>query len=174
MRFFSRPGYERHARELAREIGRAAQPVARELDALERAGILLSTTVGRSRRYRVDGSSPIAPEIRSLVQRTIGVEARLREALDGLAGVEEAFIFGSYAGGGERATSDIDLMVIGAVSRRELAQRLRGVDADLGREVNVTRYSRADVDRLRRERDPFLRDVLKGRRVPVVTRRERG
>lgn len=101
------------------------------------------------------------------------MEARLKAALEGLSGVEEAFVFGSYARGGEKATSDIDVMVIGPVSRRELAERLRGVEADLGREVNVTRYSRADVDRLRRARDPFIADVLNGTRVPLVASREK-
>lgn len=170
-RFFSRPGVERHGRELARELGYAAQPVARELRALERAGILTSTTVGRARRYRVNESSPIAPQISSLIQRTIGVEAKLKEALQGLPGVEEAFIYGSYARGEDLPTSDIDVMVVGPVSRRALSDRLRSVESEVGRDINVTRYSSADVQRPRRSRDRFLADVLRGKRIALVSGR---
>lgn len=172
LRFYTRPGLERHARELAREMGRAAQPVARELSALERAGILTSSTVGRARRYRLNESSPIASQFRALVQRTIGVEGKLRDALEGLAGVEEAFIFGSYARGEDRATSDIDLMVVGPITRRALSGRLREVESELGRDVNVTRYTREDLQRLRGSHDPFLADVWTGKRIPIISRRE--
>lgn len=168
LRFFSRPGLESHVRELARELGRAPQPVARELRTLEQAGILTSATVGRARRYRVNEASPVASQVRELVQRTIGVEGRLREALEGVPGIEEAFIYGSYARGEDRPTSDIDLMVIGAVSRRALSERLRSVESELGRDVNVTRYTRADLDRLRRSRDAFVTDVFGRKRVVVV------
>lgn len=153
-------------------MSRAAQPVARELNALERAGILTSGTVGRARRYRLNESSPIASQIRALVQRTIGVEGKLRDALAGVAGVEEAFIFGSYARGEDRATSDIDLMVVGAVTRRALSERLREVESELGRDVNVTRYTREDLQRLHGSGDPFLADVWTGKRIPIISRRE--
>lgn len=172
VRFVLRPGLERHARELAREMGRAAQPVARELVALERAGVLVSGTVGRAKRYRFAESSPIASQVRDLVRRTIGVEGRLHDALEGLPGVEEAFVFGSYARGEDRATSDIDLMVVGTVTRRALSERLREVENDLGRDVNVTRYTREDLDRLRGARDPFVADVWGGKRIPIIARRE--
>ena len=103
---FARRGVEVHPRELARQLGRPPQTVNRELDRLEAAGILVSSRIGRARRYQVDEASPIAAEVRALVVKTIGVEARLRSALVDLPGVEEAFIYGSYARGsiGRRAT----------------------------------------------------------------------
>lgn len=155
-------------REIARELGRAAPPVSRELRALERDAILTSATIGRARRYRVNERSRIAPQIRTLVQRTLGVEATLRAALRDLDGVEEAFVYGSYASGKERSTSDIDVMVVGDVSRRVLSDRLRPVEETLGRDVNVTRYTRQEFERLRRARDPFVQDVLGGERIQLT------
>lgn len=82
-RFFARPGVVRHVRELARELDRSPTIVGAELDRLERATILTSERIGRARRYRVDEDSPIASEIRSLVRKTIGVEARLSADVQG-------------------------------------------------------------------------------------------
>jgi len=174
VRFFATPGLERHARELARELGRAPQVVGRELDRLERAGILTSQRIGRARRYRIDGRSPIASEVRALVQKTLGVEARLRSALASVPGVEEAFLFGSYARGDDRATSDLDLLVVGAVDQVALSEQLVEVEQELGRDVNVVSYARDELDRLHESGDRFIAEVLAGPRVRLVPVRADG
>ena len=169
-RFFSQPGLTRHVRELARELDRAPAVVGRELERLQRAGILRSENIGRARRYRVDEESPIAAEVRSLVQKTIGVEATVRRALEGLVGIEQAFLFGSYARGDERATSDLDLMVIGAIDQELLSDRLTEVERSLDRDVNVVTYSREEFERLRQSKDLFVTNVMSGPRIELVGR----
>lgn len=166
--FFVRPGVVAHPRELARQLRRPPQVVGRELQRLETAGILTSDLVGRARRYRVDTTSPIATEIRSLVAKTIGIEARLRAALAIVPGVEEACVYGSYARGTERPTSDVDILVVGAVDRARLSERLVELEQDLGREINVTAYERAELDALVRAGDPFLADVFANPRVQLL------
>lgn len=166
--FFARPGVVRHVREMARELGWSATIVGQELDRLERTGILTSERIGRARRYRVDEQSPIASEIRSLVQKTIGVEARIRDAIADLPGIEEAFMYGSYARGDDRATSDLDLFVIGPVDQEQLGEALADVERELGRDVNVTSYERGELERLRREGDLFIERVDDGAQVSLI------
>ncbi len=166
--FFARPGVVHHVRELAREIRRSPTIVSEELDRLERTGILTSNRIGRARRYRVDEDSPIASEIRSLVQKTIGIEARVREAIADLPGIEEAFLYGSYARGEERATSDIDLFVIGSVDQEQLSERLTDVERDLGRDVNVVTYEHRELERLMNDGNLFAAGVLEGSRIPLI------
>ncbi len=166
--FFARSGVVAHPRELARQIRRPPQVVGRELRGLEAAGILTSETIGRARRYRVDDASPIAAEIRSLVAKTIGIEARLRAALATVPGVEEAYLYGSYARGTERPTSDLDVLVVGAIDRARLSERLVELEQDLGRDINVTAYERAELDALRQADDPFLADVVAGPRIRLL------
>ncbi len=166
--YFARPGIVRHVRELARELGWSATIVGQELDRLQRTGILTSERIGRARRYRVDDQSPIASEIRSLVQKTIGIEARIREAIADLPGVEDAFLYGSYARGDDRATSDLDLFVIGPVDQERLSERLTEAERDLGRDVNVASYERGELKRLRTAGDLFIERVFEGPRVPLV------
>lgn len=171
--FFNKPGIERHVRELARELGYTPEAVSNELDLLERSGVLVSSRVGRARRYRLNTTSAAGREVRALFQRTIGLEARLRSALEGVPGVEEAFIYGSYARGEDLATSDIDVMVIGDADRTVVSEAVVAVEQEIGREVNITQYSRRDLDRLRSRRDPFVRDVLGGTKVSLVGRKKR-
>lgn len=170
LRFFTAPGLVRHASQLAREFGEPPQPVSRELRRLERAGILRSETIGRARRYRVDERSGIAESVRLLVHRTIGIEALLAQALTDVPGVEEAFLFGSYVRGDERPASDVDLLVVGKVPQRLLRGKLREVEDEIGRDINLVTYEHAELERLYRRSDSFVRDVLDGRKRHLIKR----
>ena len=163
--FYAGPGLVTHPRELARRLGHPSQVVGRELQRLEDAGILASETIGRARRYRVNAASPIAADVRGLVLRTIGAEALIGAALAGVAGIEEAWIFGSHARGTERSSSDIDLLLIGPVDRGTLSERLVEVEQELGRDVNMVAYTRAELADLKSAGDPFVVDVLAGPRT---------
>ena len=171
--FYAAPGLVTHPRELARRIGHPSQVVGRELSRLEKAGILASESVGRARRYSVNPDSPIAAEVRGLVLRTIGAEALITASLQSVSGIEEAWIFGSHARGTERASSDIDLFVVGAVDREALSERLVDVEQELGRDVNVVAYTRAELAALITAGDPFIADVMASprTRIPVATER---
>jgi predicted nucleotidyltransferase len=171
--FYAAPGLVTHPRELARRLGHPSQVVGRELRRLEDAGILASETVGRVRRYRVDVDSPIAADVRGLVLRTIGAEALIGASLGDVAGIEEAWIFGSHARGTERPSSDIDLLVIGLVDRAALSERLVEVEQELGRDVNVVAYTRGELADLVSAGDPFISDVLAGPRTRVTVAADR-
>ena len=166
--FFARPGVVAHPRELARQLHRAPQVVGRELQRLQEAGILTSNSVGRARRYRVDDNSAIASEIRSLVTKTIGIEARLRAALARTPGVVEAYLYGSHARQTDRPTSDIDVLVIGSVDRVGLSERLVELEQDLGRDINVVSYEAGELEKLRRSGDPFLADVFSNPLIRLI------
>jgi predicted nucleotidyltransferase len=109
--------------------------------------------------------SPIYRELRSIFAKTVGLIPTLRDVLRPFENkVVCAFVYGSVARHEERATSDVDLMVIGSVGLAELAPSLGKVEKRLGREVNVANYS---VDEFRNkvaQGDHFLTTVLKGNR----------
>jgi predicted nucleotidyltransferase len=169
LEFFKKPETTGHVREIARRIGASPATVSTELAGLEKLGILRSESIGRSLVYSINEMSAFVPEVRALVQKTLGVEALIREALTPLAGVDSAYIFGSYASGKERAQSDIDLLVIGRPDRLTLSERLAPVERRLGRDVNVVSRTE-DQLRTRRDADPFWRRVLSGPIVHVLGR----
>src|ERR1700686_4345493 len=165
--FFVKPKAQGHVREIARRIAAAPATVGAELASMEKMGILRSERGGRSLVYSVNETSALMPEVRALVQKTLGVEAILGEALSGLAGVESAYIFGSHASGEERPESDVDLLVIGRPDRLALSERLARVERTLGRDVNVLSRTE-DQLRARPKSDAFWRRVLGGPLVHVA------
>jgi len=160
LEFFAKPGTTAHVREMARRVNASAPTVGDELAELARLGVLQTNTIGRSLVYSVNERSPLLGEIRALVQKTIGIEGLIAKAVEGLAGVEAAYIFGSHAAGTDTAHSDVDLLIIGRPNRVTLSEKLAPVERAIGRDVNVVTKTEAQMRERRRSGDSFWRQVL--------------
>lgn len=149
--------------ELAEFLQTRPSSLQRELGSLEQSGILQQRKDGRRTYFKAETRSPIFRELRSIFDKTVGLIPALRVALDPFADkIACAFVYGSIARREERATSDVDLMIIGKVGLAALAPTLAKVEKRLGREVNVTNYSQDEFRRKISEGDHFLTTVLKG------------
>jgi predicted nucleotidyltransferase len=130
-----------HFRGIVRQVGIGQGTIQRELQRLTEAGIILRELRDLQPIYRANKDCPIYTELRSLVVKTMGVSIALRDALKTFGDqIQVAFIFGSFARGGESAKSDVDVLIIGDVSMRDLAAALRSVQDELSREVNPVIY----------------------------------
>jgi len=93
----------------------------------------------------------------------------LRDRLKGLAEVEAAFIYGSwarrYAGERGEAPGDIDLLVLGRPDRRRLARLCREASEELGFEVNPTVISDEDWES---DATAFIRSIKEQPLVPLM------
>jgi predicted nucleotidyltransferase len=110
---------------------------------------------------------PLYPEIRSLVLKTSGLADVLREAL-GQAEILVAFVFGSLAEGREKPGSDVDLLVVGSASLRQVSKLLSGVALRLGREINPHLLTPLEFARRKRDEDNFLTSVLSAPKLFVI------
>jgi predicted nucleotidyltransferase/DNA-binding HxlR family transcriptional regulator len=157
---------ELHLRELVRRSGLSVGTVQQELRRLVRIGLVLAQKDGNRVYYRANPAHPLHGDLRSLVQKTDGLVGVLEVALadDHIA---LAFVFGSVAGGEAGAESDVDLMVIGSIGLRRLAQHLSGVAERLGREVNPHILTPEEFKDRKKKRDHFLSTVLEGPKLFV-------
>lgn len=165
-RLYLRPDRAWEFNQLA-DIG-ARATVDRELRRLEASGLVAMERVGRTRLFRAPADSPIFEPLRLLLERTFGVEEQLREHLGGRHDVEAAAIFGSWARGEPRPSSDVDVLVVGGASHEELEDELRPVGESIGREVNLVVFPRDELRRRWREGNGFLRTVLGGPLVAII------
>jgi predicted nucleotidyltransferase len=130
--------------ELASRAGTSMGGAHKEVERLESAGLVRSTTAGRSRLIEADPSSPVYVELRGLLLKTLGPEPLLREGLAEVNGIEDAFIYGSWADPAERSPADIDVLVVGEPDVGEVYDAVSAVEAEIGRPVNVTVRSPAE------------------------------
>ncbi|MCC5808586.1 MAG: nucleotidyltransferase domain-containing protein [Opitutales bacterium] len=157
---FADPERTLHLREIARLSGLAIGTVQGEVGRLCAAELLLQRRDGNRLYFRANREHPLFPELRGIALKTSGLRAQLTAALDGLAGVELAFVYGSFAAGTAETGSDIDLMVIGKVGLRKLAPRLREAAETLGREVNPHVIAPASWVAKRDAGDAYVRRVI--------------
>jgi len=94
-------------RELARRAGTSVGGAHKEVERLESAGLVRSTSAGRNRLIEANPSSPVYTELRGLLLKTLGPGPLRRTALADVDGIEDAFIYGSWADPAEKAPADI-------------------------------------------------------------------
>ncbi len=95
-----RPESTFHLRELARMAGAHAGTLARELEKLTQAGLLVRTEQGNQVRYQAQAGHPLFPELAGMFRKTHGIVPALREALEPLGKkITMALVFGSIARG---------------------------------------------------------------------------
>lgn len=136
--YFTNPESEFYLRELERMLSIPVSMIRKELMRLERAGIFSVHNKGNLTYYRINKDYPLFSELKSIVFKTIGAQGLLDETLKKIEGIESAFIYGSYAKAEEKADSDIDLCVIGAINEDVLVRRINELEKLLKREINYT------------------------------------
>ncbi len=127
-----------------------AYPTAhREVGRLLEAGILKERRVGRTRLLSANSHSPLTAPLRQLVAVTAGPVAFLREELAQVAGIESAFLFGSFAARVEgqegESPGDVDVMVVGTPAVEDVYAVADRVQERVGRPVNVTILSQEEI-----------------------------
>jgi predicted nucleotidyltransferase len=160
--------------ELEARIGASHDSTFRALQRAVAAGLVAREGLGRQYVYRIDASSPIFAEVKTLLSKLFGPADALRRALSGLRPpeLEAAFLFGSAARAEDRLASDLDVFVVGEVSRFALARQLAQAERELGREVNAMAYPRLEVTERLAAGDGFLLEVWRQPKLMLAGREE--
>jgi predicted nucleotidyltransferase len=167
---FGNPDRSFYANELIAMAGSGTGAVQRELARLTSSGLVTVHPVGNQKHYQANAASPVFTELRALILKTSGLVDVLRAALQPLASqIDAAFVYGSVAKHQDTAASDIDLMVVSdTLSYAEVFGALEPATAKLGRTVNPTVYSRAEIDRRKLSDNAFIQRVWAQPRLPVI------
>lgn len=138
---YSKVDQSYHLRDIVRRTNLGQGAVQREMERLSKAGILLREQRGRQVFYTANPACPIYNALREVVRKTMGMTEQLRQALLPLSKrISMAFIFGSLARGKENGKSDVDLMVIGDVTMREVVGAIEPVQSSASRAINPVVY----------------------------------
>ncbi len=95
-----------------------------------------------------------------MVLKTAGLVEVLRRRLGDLPGITLAFVCGSTARLEHTPESDVDLIVVGDATVRDLAGPLREAEQTLARDVNPTLYPEAEFWQKMAEGHRFLTSVM--------------
>ncbi len=158
-----------YLRQLIRAVGAGHGALQREIKQLTNMGLIVRRVQGNQVLYRANKKSPIFPEIKRLITKTVGVHDAIRAALATLGPeIEAAFVYGSVASHREQANSDVDLMVIGKSFFGDIVTALSPAQKTLRREINPTVFPISEFRSKLAAKNHFLRSVMAGKKVFVL------
>lgn len=156
------PQQEYSLTDAARALGVSVKAIHHEATRLVEAGLLAERRLGNIRLLRAAMGTPIARPLADLLAVTYGPLPVVQDLLAEVPGIEEAFIYGSWAAryNGEPGPvpNDIDVLVVGTVDADVLDGIASQAEEVLRRPVNIRRV-RPDVWRDADADDAFLASV---------------
>jgi hypothetical protein len=155
---FLHPDQEYSLTEAAGLIGATVRVVHTEAGRLIASGLVHDRRRGNLRLIQADTDNFLARPLTDLLVVTYGPLPVLTNVLQGVPGIEHAYIFGSWAarylGETGPVPNDIDLLIVGDIPLTEMHRLATEAEEQLHREVNPRRV-RPDVWENPPENDTF-------------------
>lgn len=159
------PDEQFYIREIAKLLRKNPSGVKRELDNLEKMGIVTSEKIVNLKYFQANKDSPLFSELKNLITKSIGLPGALKAVLRA-SGAKAAFLYGPYAEGDEVDT--VDLFVIGASS--SLTKELKDIERRFDRKINCAMIEEEEYRLKRKKRDTNLKRILSGKRITLIGR----
>ena len=149
-----------YVREIATLLRKNPSGVKRELDNLEKMGIVASKKVANLKYFQAEKKSPLFSELKSLIAKSLGASGALKAALKN-SGAKIAFIFGPYTESEDTAT--VDLFIVGRPSLG--AEVLKDIEEKFGKKINTVIMDENEFKEKKDNADPELERLLSGDKI---------
>lgn len=157
-----------YIRQLTRMTGEKLNSVRRELKNLDQAGVLESEWRGNKRFYWVNQDYIFYQQILGLVIRTKGLGKEIIDQEKKLGQIKYVLFSGKFARGVLPEEDEIEILVVGKVVLPELGKLVRQEEERRNREINYTVMDVKEFKYRKKNRDPFLSQILLQSRVMVI------
>jgi predicted nucleotidyltransferase len=166
--FLTNPERSFYMQEIGRILGKKPGTFQRAINNMVSEGVLISEYKANARFFQANKKYPIYKELKSIVFKTVGVQGRIRDALEEIGNVKFAFIYGSYAKARETYVSDIDLVVIGNANEDTLIKVLDSLEDKFQRETNYKLYTFKEFKKEIKEKEPFLLEIMRDKKIMLI------
>ena len=167
--FYSNPNEMYHVRGVVREIKEEINAVRRDLERLEKAGLLKKEPRGNRIYYWPREDYPFFGDMLSIINKTTGLGSQLIENNKKIGKPSFVMFSGKFARHKQRKKEDdVDILFVGDVVLPELATIIRVEESKRGHEINYTVMSRDEFDFRKKRRDPFLLSILSDSRIMII------
>lgn len=166
--FIFNPDKSFYQREISRLTKQPIRAVQRELEKFTSLGLFIKAVEGNRVYYKINKECAIYNELKNIFLKSVGIAEVIKEHIKHTPNIEVAFIYGSYAKGKENLLSDIDLMIIGSVTSKEISNILSQPKKELLREINYCIFTKEEFKKRIKNKDHFLTSILKERKIFII------
>jgi predicted DNA-binding protein YlxM (UPF0122 family) len=147
VRLFFNPESRSYLRELAKEFKVSTNSVREELNQLTETRFLTSKKDGRQVYYMANRRHPLFPELRSMVNKVMGLDQVIDGIVNRLGDLELAFLIDDYAEG--KDTGIVDLLLVGKINEYHLNDLSRKTERYIKRKIRSLVLTRGEYEDLR-------------------------
>ncbi len=176
--FLNNPEQSFFVRELTRNLNAHLNSIRRELNNLEKIGIIQSFTKqdlekevekklkDNKKYYKLNRNFIFVDELKSLlVKAEIILEQDFIKKIDKLGRVQYCVISGIFVG---REDAPVDLLIVGQVKRQLLDKIIKDFEKGLNQQINYAVMSKSDYDYRKDVTDKFLYRLMEGKHMVVI------
>lgn len=163
--YFTHPDEKYYVREVASLLALDPGNLSKEFRRLTEEGLFREEQKGRIKFYRLNPDYPLYQELKQIIFKTEGIEGSLKELVHRFPEIRAAFLYGSYAKGKEKASSDVDLVIVGTPDRKRLTSQIRELEERLGREINFNLYPQEEFQKKVQKKGSFLDRIVAGEKI---------
>ena len=151
VRLFFNPGTRSYLRELAKEFNVSSNAVREELNQLTNSKFLNSEKNGRNVYYTANKEHPLFPELRSMVNKVMGLDKVIDSIVTRLGDLELAFLLDDYAEG--KDTGIMDLLLVGNINEYHLNDLSKKTERYIKRKIRSLVLSREEYNEFKPKLD---------------------
>jgi predicted transcriptional regulator len=120
MKFFLNSSNSAYLRGLEEEFQESTNSIRVELNRLEEANMLKSSSQGNKKVYRANIAHPLFDDVKNIVRKHLGIDTIIENVIKNLGNLESAYLTGALCKGLDSDT--INIVLIGDVNEAYLQQ----------------------------------------------------
>ena len=150
-----------YVREISTLLRKNPSGVKRELDNLEKMGVLTSKKVANLKYFQADKKSPFFSELKSIIAKSLGVTGALKAMLKTTA-VKIAFIHGPYTETEEAET--VNVFIVGSLA----LDGIKDIEDRFSKKISITVMDEGEFKTKRESGDAELEKLLSGEKIILM------
>jgi len=158
---------EFHLHDIARRTELAPSTVLKEIRDILNIGLVVKRTQGNLILYKINNKSVIFDELKRIFLKYELLDEIIAKELHAEQ-IKYALIYGSFAKGTEVESSDIDLFIVGKIKENVILTLIRGIEGNIGREINYILWTVAEFEKKRKEGVALLREIATNPIIMIV------
>ncbi|MBC8414571.1 MAG: winged helix-turn-helix transcriptional regulator [Nitrospira sp.] len=162
---FNNPEEKFYVREIARLVNKNPSGVKRELDKLQDMELVSSHKEGNLRYITVNRKSPLFPELKGLIAKSLGLPGALKSVLNA-ADAKTAFIHGPYVNNTDLPS--LDILVV--CDTNTIKKSLGEIEKRFGKEIHHTIMSVSDYNNQKKIGEKKLKKIINAKKILLLGR----
>lgn len=144
LKFFLNSHATAYLRSLESEFGESSNAIRIELNRMEQAGLLLSSSNGNKKIFQANTGHPLFREIHNIVLKHLGLDQVIENVIHRLGDVRKVYLIGDFSKGID--SQIIDLIFVGNFDKSYLTSLVGKAEKLVKRKIRYLLYENEEAD----------------------------